>query len=42
MKAIAIYPGKSNSVHLAEMPSPSIRDFLSRRANKVYCEVVEM
>jgi hypothetical protein len=42
MKAIAIYPGKSNSGQLAEMPRPSIREILSRRTNKVCCEVAEM
>src|ERR1044072_8749903 len=26
MKAIAVFPGKSNSVHLAEMPQPSVND----------------
>ncbi|MEX0818633.1 MAG: glucose 1-dehydrogenase [Pirellulaceae bacterium] len=26
MKAIAVYPGKSNSVHLAEVPKPSVSD----------------
>src|SRR5881296_1032298 len=26
MRAIAIYPGKPNSVHLAEMPKPSIQE----------------
>jgi glucose 1-dehydrogenase len=26
MKAIAIYPGKPNSVHLAELPKPSVND----------------
>src|SRR6266849_10236069 len=26
MRAIAVYPGKPNSVHLAEMPKPSIQE----------------
>ena len=26
MKAIAVFPGKPNSVHLAELPNPSIND----------------
>src|SRR5437867_4048809 len=26
MKAIAVFPGKSNSVHLAELPKPSVND----------------
>src|ERR687886_608729 len=26
MKAIAVYPGKPNSVHLAELPEPSIEE----------------
>ena len=26
MKAIAVYPGKPNSVHLADLPQPSVRD----------------
>ena len=26
MKAIAVYPGKPNSVHLTEMPKPSVHD----------------
>jgi threonine dehydrogenase-like Zn-dependent dehydrogenase len=26
MKAIAVHPGKPNSVHLAELPKPSVRD----------------
>src|SRR5215467_11417247 len=31
MKAIAVYPGKPNSVHLAEMPRPSIQEIRSGR-----------
>src|SRR5205085_9914742 len=26
MKAVAVYPGKPNSIHLAELPSPSVAD----------------
>src|SRR2546426_12617294 len=26
MKAIAFYPGKPNSLHLAELPKPSVKD----------------
>jgi hypothetical protein len=26
MKAIAVLPGKSNSIHLAELPKPSLTD----------------
>jgi threonine dehydrogenase-like Zn-dependent dehydrogenase len=31
MKAIAVYPGKPNSVHLAEMPKPSIDEIAGGR-----------
>jgi NADPH:quinone reductase-like Zn-dependent oxidoreductase len=31
MKAIAVYPGKPTSVHLAEMPKPSIQEVTSGR-----------
>src|SRR5215468_6033592 len=31
MKAIAVYPGKPNSVHLAEMPRPSIQEIRGGR-----------
>ena len=26
MKAIAVYPGKPNSLHLADLPKPSVKD----------------
>lgn len=26
MKAIAVYPGKPNSIHLAELPKPALSD----------------
>ncbi len=26
MKAIAVYPGKPNSIHLAELPTPQVAD----------------
>jgi hypothetical protein len=26
MKAIAVYPGKANSLHLAELPMPQVTD----------------
>src|SRR5689334_695574 len=26
MKAVAVYPGKPNSIHLAELPLPSVAD----------------
>src|SRR5687768_18543878 len=26
MKAVAVHPGKANSIHLAELPKPSIHD----------------
>ena len=31
MQAVAVYPGKPNSVHLAEMPKPSIDDIPAGR-----------
>src|SRR5919112_6055185 len=31
MKAIAVFPGKPNSVHLAEMPRPSVNDVPKER-----------
>ena len=31
MKAIAVYPGKPNSVHLAEMARPSVSDIANGR-----------
>jgi threonine dehydrogenase-like Zn-dependent dehydrogenase len=31
MKAIAVYPGKPDSVHLAELPRPSVRDIANGR-----------
>jgi threonine dehydrogenase-like Zn-dependent dehydrogenase len=31
MKAIAVYPGKPNSVHLAEMPKPSMQEIAGGR-----------
>jgi threonine dehydrogenase-like Zn-dependent dehydrogenase len=31
MKAIAVFPGKPNSVHLAEMPKPSVNDISNGR-----------
>jgi threonine dehydrogenase-like Zn-dependent dehydrogenase len=31
MKAIAVYPGKANSVHLAEWPKPSLEDIPNGR-----------
>jgi glucose 1-dehydrogenase len=31
MKAIAVYPGKPNSVHLAELPKPSVHDIPNGR-----------
>ena len=31
MKAIAVYPGKPNSVHLAELPKPSVEDISNGR-----------
>lgn len=31
MKAIAVFPGKSNSVHLAELPKPSLDDIADGR-----------
>jgi threonine dehydrogenase-like Zn-dependent dehydrogenase len=31
MKAIAVFPGKPNSVHLAELPKPSVDDILDGR-----------
>lgn len=31
MKAIAVFPGKPNSVHLAELPRPSVRDIPNGR-----------
>jgi threonine dehydrogenase-like Zn-dependent dehydrogenase len=31
MKAIAVFPGKPNSVHLAELPKPSINDIPNGR-----------
>src|SRR2546426_8603638 len=31
MKAIAVYPGKPNSLHLAELPKPSVKDIPNGR-----------
>src|SRR5919108_5277843 len=31
MKAIAVFPGKSNSAHLAELPKPSVNDIPDER-----------
>jgi glucose 1-dehydrogenase len=31
MKAIAVFPGKPNSVHLAELPKPSVNDLSNGR-----------
>src|SRR5262245_42855704 len=31
MKAIAVHPGKANSIHLAELPKPSIHDIPGER-----------
>src|SRR2546426_3916889 len=31
MKAIAFYPGKPNSLHLAELPKPSVKDIPNGR-----------
>jgi threonine dehydrogenase-like Zn-dependent dehydrogenase len=31
MKAIAVFPGKPNSIHLAELPKPSVKDIPSGR-----------
>ena len=31
MKAIAVYPGRPDSVHIAELPRPSVRDIANAR-----------
>src|SRR2546426_12490493 len=31
MKAIAVYPGKPNSLHLADLPKPSVEDIPNGR-----------
>ena len=31
MKAIAVFPGKPNSVHLAELPMPNVREIPNGR-----------
>ena len=31
MKAIAVFPGKANSVHLADLPKPRIEDISGGR-----------
>ena len=42
MKAVAVLPGKPNSVHLADLPTPSVNDVPNTSPNgtiKVFCEV---
>jgi hypothetical protein len=31
MKAVAVFPGKADSVHLADLPEPSVDDILNGR-----------
>jgi glucose 1-dehydrogenase len=32
MKAVAVYPGKPNSIHLAELPKPSVHEIPNGRS----------